>query len=444
MHFLRVRSDWLFYSLGLGGLFLLNHALLIMVVYRYDNGNVLDSATNGDIDSALVRFIPSAIVGVLMLIMRSVGAIAMPGIGYLSSRFSSRWGQRRPFLAASILPLALCFLLVFVPPALSSFRLSLYLSVLLLLFYLAFGAYQVPYLGWLSAIARSPQEHVKISACMAVTSLIGTLTAGIGAPLMVERYGFTAMAVAIALISSIAMLAPLMVKETANLRPADSLSFSASIQQGWKNLFFRTYIISLAAAWIAVSMLSVCSTFIAVSLLNQPVSFGAVINGMVVGGAIIGAPLVPRLVRKLGQQRAFQFSMCWVGGGFLSIALLSFGSIAPPLGLWVLLLLLTSLGLAGFFVLPNAMLSTAVSQQSGPAQSAQETVYFGIRGLFVETSIGFGAFLSGLSLALGKTAINPLGVQLALVVAGIIALLSAYAFSYFPSKWRDQGSRLGI
>ena len=165
MHFLRVRSDWLFYSLGLGGLFLLNHALLIMVVYRYDSGNALDSAMNGEMNSALVRFIPSAVVGVLMLIMRSVGAIAMPGIGYLSSRFSSRWGQRRPFLAASILPLALCFLLVFVPPALSSFRLSLYLSVLLLLFYLAFGAYPSALLG-LAECDRPQPSRTRKNICI--------------------------------------------------------------------------------------------------------------------------------------------------------------------------------------------------------------------------------------------------------------------------------------
>lgn len=460
MHFLRVKADWLFYSMGFGGLFLINHALLIMLVYRYDPGSSLDSG--------FTQFIPSAVVGILMLTMRSTGAIAMPGIGYFSSRFSSHWGQRRPFLALATLPLALCFLLIFIPPTLGRTQLSLYLSVLLLLFYLAFGTYQVPYLAWLSAIARNPKEHVQISTYMAITSLLGTLTAGIGAPLIVERYGFTNMAITIAMLSSAAMASPLLVKESVKepvkesvkestecrvkdplgkelptlITPAKRPSFITSIRQSWHNLFFRTYIIGLGTAWVAVSMLSVCSTFIAVSLLNQSVSFGALINGIVIGGAIFGSPLVPRLVRRLGRQGAFQFSISWVGCGFLAMTLLSFTQTTPSLRLWILLLLLTSLGLAGFFALPNAMLSAEMSQQNQQSEHHQEAIYFGIRGLFVETSIGLGTCLSGLTLTLGKTAANPLGVQVSLVFAGVLALLSAYAFSYFPSKWRRQSASL--
>ncbi|MGD1896234.1 MAG: MFS transporter [Phormidesmis sp.] len=427
MYFLRAKAHGLLYSLGLGGLFLLNHALLIMIVYRYDSGSNISS----NINSVPTPFISSVVVGILMLTMRGIGAIAMPGIGYFSNQFSSRWGRRRPFMAASLLPLTLCFLLIFIPPAFNSFYLSLYLALLLLLFYLAFGAYQVPYLAWLSTVVRSPQEHVTVSTYMAITSLLGTLIAGIGAPLIVERDSFISMAIAIALIGSLAMLAPLLVKETTTSAPVKPLSIKAALQQGWQDSFFRTYLISLAAAWIAVSMLSVCSTFIAVALLGQPVSFGALINGIVVVGALLGAPFVPRLVQKLGQQKAFQFSMSWIGSGFLSISILSFTHTAPPLWVWVSLLLLTSLGLSGFFVLPNAMLSTAVSQQSAQGEPSRESVYFGIRGLFVETSIGFGAFLSGLALTLGKTASNPLGIQLALIIAGGLALLSAYAFTLF-------------
>ncbi|MEM9149280.1 MAG: MFS transporter, partial [Cyanobacteria bacterium P01_F01_bin.3] len=135
------------------------------------------------------------------------------------------------------------------------------------------------------------------------------------------------------------------------------------------------------------------------------------------------------LVKRMGKKKALQLSMLWAGGGLM---LLAMGSVwLGPSFLLLLLLPLGSLGLGCFYILPNAMLPDVIEQDERLGKSA-EAVYFGSRGLFAELSIGIGTLVVGLLLSLGKTAAEPSGVQLSLLVAGLFALASAALLVAYP------------
>jgi glycoside/pentoside/hexuronide:cation symporter, GPH family len=411
---------WTLYAIGFLGLSLPNSALLAMLLYRYDPG-----IANPD---RLPILVSSAWVGVALCGGRIAGALMQPLVGYFSDRLRSPWGQRRPFLAIATLPLTLSFLLLFMPPTGSSS--FLYLVLLLGLFYLAFAIYQVPYLAWLPALAQKPEQRVLLSTAIAVSSLLGTLIGGVSAPWLTDRYSFTEMAVAIGAASFLPLLLPLAVPEDAIIAAQTPFSLWKDLRWSQFNPAFKAYSAGLAAAWIAVTILSVCPTFLAVALLHQSTRFGGVIIAIVLTSAVVGFAIVIPLTRRWGKKQLLQRSMLWSGCGLLVLAALPLVS-GTALLPWLTLLALSSLGLAGFFILPNAMLPDVIDQ-SEATQSNREAIYFGARGLLVELSVGMGALLTGVLLTLGKTAAQPLGVQLALAAAGLFTLISAWAFRQYP------------
>ncbi|MEO1131188.1 MAG: MFS transporter [Cyanobacteria bacterium J06639_1] len=418
-------GKWLVYSAGFLGLFLVNNTLLTMLLFRYDPG-----ASEG---MELPMLLPAVLVGIAIFATRCGGALLQPWVGYMSDRVQSQWGRRRPFLAASSIPLIATFVLLFVPPHVSGGAIAAYLTLLLCIFFLMVAAYQVPYLAWLPDLAPTSERRVKLATLLALASLLGTAMGGVGAPWLVDRFGFVPMAFVLGTIGFLALTLPLILsEETARSRP-ELLSFWQSVRVGWGNVPFRVYAMGIMAAWVAVSMLTVCSPFLAVALLNRPLSFGAAINGLVLVSAMGGFAWVRPLVRRWGKKTTFQLSMSWAGCGMVTIALLPFltGTTLMP---WLSCLALGSVGLAGFFVLPNAMLPDAIDGGTTARSSTQSALYFGLRGLLVEASIGLGALLSGLLLIFGKTPSQPWGLHLALLMAGGCALFSAWIFSFYTVR----------
>ena len=425
MHNSLFKLKWLPYCTGFFAILLLNNSLLTMLIYRYDPG-----VTN---PSNLPFLVPSVLVGMAMLISQIGSAVTQPIIGNISDRLWSRWGRRRPFLAASALPLVISYIFLFNPSA-GETKLSnlAYLIILLCLFYLAFAVYQVSYLAWMPTLARTAKQRVNLSGLMAIFGFLGMAIGGIGAPWLTQQYDFEGMAGILGSISFVALLLPLAVRE--ELMPSKSEvhpTFWKSLQSAGQNPYFRSYMLGFTLAWIAISILLICPTLLAVALLNRKIVFGAVINGIVLGSALVGFTLVIPLVRSWGKRRTFQWTIVWWGGGLLAVGIWP-NLVGTALIPWMLLLIFSNLGLASLFILPNAMLADVIDKDKKQFGVRREALYFGVRGLLQQISQGIGVLFAGMVLMLGKTPAAPLGVQLAFPLAGLFALAAAWAFSFYP------------
>jgi Na+/melibiose symporter-like transporter len=61
--------------------------------------------------------VDARLVGLALTLALILDAVSDPIVGYWSDRFRSRWGRRHPFMYFAIAPTALCFTLLWIPPA---------------------------------------------------------------------------------------------------------------------------------------------------------------------------------------------------------------------------------------------------------------------------------------------------------------------------------------
>lgn len=78
--------------------------------------------------------VDARLVGLALTLALILDAVSDPIVGYWSDRFRSRWGRRHPFMYFAIAPTALCFSLLWLPPAgWSETALFLYVLILAIL-----------------------------------------------------------------------------------------------------------------------------------------------------------------------------------------------------------------------------------------------------------------------------------------------------------------------
>ncbi|WDU84692.1 MFS transporter [Caloramator sp. Dgby_cultured_2] len=92
----------------------------------------------------------------------------------LSDRCKSKDGRRIPFMKYSAIPFTLTTVLVFWTPFNSeSYYNALYLTILLLLFYLFMTMYVTPYFALLSELGHTPEERLNLSTAIFITWFLG-------------------------------------------------------------------------------------------------------------------------------------------------------------------------------------------------------------------------------------------------------------------------------
>jgi Na+/melibiose symporter-like transporter len=86
-------------------------------------GAIADGSKNAGFDVFLglyyvtVLGLPGTMSGLALLLALLVDAVSDPLVGSISDNFRSRWGRRHPFMISAAVPMAVCFFLLFSPPA---------------------------------------------------------------------------------------------------------------------------------------------------------------------------------------------------------------------------------------------------------------------------------------------------------------------------------------
>jgi len=107
------------------------------------------------------------VIGVIFLLGRLWDAIADPVMGSLSDRTRSRYGRRKPWIAAGGVVFGLSSIFLFFPP----FGVTpLSLGIILFFFYLGWTAVQIPFQAWSGEVSGEYHQRTRIATYQTVVT----------------------------------------------------------------------------------------------------------------------------------------------------------------------------------------------------------------------------------------------------------------------------------
>lgn len=130
------------------------------------------------------------IAGGLLFGSKLVDALTDPPMGLLSDRTRSRWGRRRPYLLGASFFCGLAFAWLFnVPEALVGRQVYLYVGAGLVLYTLAYTAFQVPYMAMPAEMTDDYDERTRIMSYRVIFMTLGNMMGSAGCPFLVAQLG---------------------------------------------------------------------------------------------------------------------------------------------------------------------------------------------------------------------------------------------------------------
>ena len=105
-----------------------------------------------------------------------VDAVSDPIIGSWSDGTKNRWGRRHPFMYAGAAPFAICFYLLFSPPAgLSEMQVFLWLVVFSVMTRTTQSVYSIPHTSLTAELSNDYHERTLLSSLRSILQSVGTL-----------------------------------------------------------------------------------------------------------------------------------------------------------------------------------------------------------------------------------------------------------------------------
>jgi len=298
--------------------------------------------------------IPLAAIATVLLIARLFDAVTDPVIGYLSDRYPTRWGRRRPWLVAgSLISVVACWFL-YNPggPVSVGYFLSWFL-----LAYLGWTVCEIPYRAWLAEISLDYNERTRL-ATWRTFALYAGITALYGMPYLPffstteftpETLRVTAIFAAIAL-PTMSLIAARVVPECVEMTEARP----PRLRDAWPALVGNKPFLLLTAIFMIGGIGGGMAYGMLFFFVDSYLHLGASLGLVFMLGAPVGAMAIPLwggVTRRLGKVRTWALSYLLSGCILLGHLLIPTG---PEGKLWLI-----ANFIAMFLVSPGGAVITA-------------------------------------------------------------------------------------
>jgi GPH family glycoside/pentoside/hexuronide:cation symporter len=392
------------------------------------------------------------IFGLAMLLGRVCDSLTDVVVGWASDRSRSRLGRRRIFLIAGLIPMTVLPALLFFPPAApGSSANTLWLFVLLALYFISFTVYVAPYLALIPELAWTQQERVSLGTLLALLAfpIVGVFgsawplaidlgrAAGLGpeASLRVLVVG----ASALALLLCAAPIAAVDERRYAR-STASELSFRRAVMQTLGDRDFCVYILAQCFFVFGVNLIQPVMPYLATVVLGRSEGFAAWFGLAMFAGVGFGFAVVSALVRRFGPKRVMM--LC---SGLLALAVSSFGLLHADvpggrhdgrnLAIVFGALAVVGIPVAGLLVLPNVLIGQLIDRDERRSGSHRSAMFYGMQGFATKWVYGLSLWVLTFLLArFGNSPAEPHGVILSGPVAGAACLLSVAILALYPER----------
>lgn len=332
-----------------------------------------------------------ATVGLVLLAARLWDALIDPPIGWLSDRWTTRFGRRRPWIALAALPACAALWALFVPPAGAS---AMYLLGWTAILYLAWTMLQLPYTAWGAELSDDYHERSRVAGMREGFVILGTLMAVAMPPVLLgveagRGASLALLASALIVLLPLAVALALLVVPEPPMRTRQGPSWHVGLALLMENGPFCRLVLAYLLNGIANGLPATLFLLFVEDRLQLPEAAGLMLATYFLAG-IAGVPFWLRLSRRWGKHRTWVVAMLWASAAFCWAPLLGPGDFWPYFTLCVL----SGLALGADLVLPVSIQADVVDLDTANGGGQRTGLYFALWAMATKLALALAVGLA--------------------------------------------------
>lgn len=344
--------------------------------------------------------IPVAVVGSVMFVQRVIDLFVDPLMGLVSDRTRSRFGRRRPWVAASTPLMMLGIYKLFFPPEGAG---ALYLFGWGMLLGLSVTMLLIPYYAWGAELSPDYHERSRVSGARAIVGTIGNLSAQLGPAAALFFFAIEGQRSILAIVGVTALvLMPICVLITVAKTPDPTVETRSHVPllPGLKLMFenkpFLRLVIAFMIGSVGLNITTPLYAFFVADVLGASAQTTIMLAFFYLSG-LISVPVWVRLSAKLGKHRAYVAAFAVIALAHPVYFLLGEGDFW-----WMLpVTLATGFASGGFSqLLPNAMKADVIDLDTLASGENRAALFFSAWSFAQKATASIGGALAMFGLAL--------------------------------------------
>ena len=407
------------------------------------------------------------IIGLITALSRIFDAVTDPLIASLSDRSKNPKGRRIPFMQIAAIPFAVVTVLMFVIDF-GAYNSSLgwlnilWVSVMIVLFYLFMTMYCTPYNALISEFGQCQEDRMFISTAISFTYLFGTLIAYVPfvvAPMLRGAVGFAwsyrICFIVLATIALVGLLLPtILLKETDFIEPKPSReNVFKSLAATFKNKDFRVFSFSDIMYWVGLTMFQTgLPYFVRVSMGFDSGMVMVFMGGMTVLAAVF-YPFVTGFVKKFGKKKLVIAGFIGLAFCYAIAAVSSIPGVLPEEGTggnglsWafgIAIMVISALPMALLGIIPQSIVADVAEAESKTTGENREGMFFAARtfamkfgqslAMILFTSLAVSMAAAGAGADSGEVYPSKAGMIIVAAVAVAFCLAGAAILFFYNEK----------
>ncbi|MFN5700978.1 MAG: MFS transporter [Betaproteobacteria bacterium] len=344
-----------------------------------------------------------ATVGGIFFLARGIDAFVDIWVGNLSDSTRSRWGRRKPWLAAGVPLLMVMTWLLCAPPDGVGTQ---YLLVVAVVFYVCLSLVQIPYMSWGAELSRDYAERTRINGVREGAAMLGTVLATM-LPLLVlvlilGKSNPSLREIALVFVVTVSVLLPLLTLASLFKAPPGEFvdtgkqSLIQALKSLRQNRLLARLLLAVLLIWLGGSIFNALVIFIVqhtLKLQNNAMLY-FVFTQYAVG--LVFLPLMMKLANRIGRHRVMVLGALAFLGPLPLFMLIAPGSIPQAVALYAFLGITTS----AIWVMPPALVADAIDY--GRLHGAKDdaalymALYHFVQKLAMAGGVGIGMPLAGM------------------------------------------------
>ena len=368
--------------------------------------------------------------GFLIFSGRFIDAFTDPLIGWWSDRTRSRWGRRIPFILFSTPFYALFAAMVWILPSEhASIWNVIYFVIVLELFFTAATMSSGALEALVPEVTRGAADRMNLVGLIFLFAVFGAGLGLAGSGALVDAFGFQVVGVILAIVGLVFRY--LSLSAVWKYAPRDTtparVGFLRGMKETLRNPQFVYYLPTFVMFTTGVGILLGWMPFFASELLDaeNEGTIAGLISTVVIIGAVISGIVFWIVLSRLRFSKRRVYGGCLIASG-AAFPLLGLVGLVPVGGLvtqGLVLCFIAGLPMAAVFMLPKGLTADIADYDAMITGERREAMFYATQNFFEKITFALPPAILSLVLLLGDTTENPLGIRLAPVLAGVLAIL---------------------